>query len=278
MNLTKKSIDEYRKFLICDEKSEATVEKYIHDVNYFYNYLDNRIVTKEILIAYKKMLLETYKVSSANSMLVALNMFFKVNNYPELKVKLMRLQKNCHKKSERELSKKEYDSLLRASKLTSNRKLDLLLQTLCCTGIRVSEHRFITYESINSGIATINNKGKIREIYIPKKLSKSLKEFCKLNSIKSGPVFITKNGNCLDRSNIWKMMKSLCEIAQVDQKKVFPHNLRHLFAVTYYRLEKDIVKLADILGHTSIETTRIYTFDGKTMDEVIYKRMNLFFG
>lgn len=279
MNLTKNHIQSFKNFLICEEKSESTIKKYTHDLNVLYEFLDeDKRVTKEILIAYKKNLLSNHKASTTNSMLVAMNTFLQYMNHADLKVKLVKIQNFVHQAKDKELSKTDYQRLLKVSKDKKNRKLDLLIQTICCTGIRVSEHRFITVESLKEGIAIVNNKGKIREIYIPKTLIKSLKLFCKENKILFGPIFITKNGNPIDRSNIWKMMKSLCKDANIDQKKVFPHNLRHLFAKTHYQIEKDIIKLADILGHNNIETTRIYTNLGMKISEKIYSKMNLVLG
>lgn len=258
--LTNEMIRKYIISLIEDEKSKATVDKYQRDVLALYEFLpEDKILTKERALEYKTHILEQYKATSANSMMTSLNRFFSFIGADNIKLKLLRVQKANFIESRKELTKEEYKKLLKAAKDKGNEKLCLLLQTICSTGIRVSEHKYITVETLLEGRACINNKGKVRYVIIPIKLKKMLIGYCKKNGIKKGPVFITRNGKPLDRSNIWKNMKELCEMAGVERNKVFPHNLRHLFALTYYRLQKDIVRLADILGHSSVETTRIYT-------------------
>lgn len=256
-----KVVGNFRKFLYGEERSEATIDKYMRDVMRFYEYLpeDNKSVTKEKLVAYKNSLADKYKVSSINSMLVALNGLLEYMKLSNLKLKLHKVQRSVFYEEDKELTKDEYKRLLDTAFKNDNKRLYMLLQTICGTGIRVSEHKYITVEAINEGKAVVHNKGKIRTIFIPKKLKRMLKDYCRQEDISSGAVFITKNGKPMDRSNIWNAMKKLCQDARVDSKKVFPHNLRHLFALTYYRLQKDVVRLADLLGHASIETTRIYT-------------------
>lgn len=207
-------------------------------------------------------------------MLVAVNGLLAYMGLNDCKVKLQKIQKRIFH-DENNLSKQEYQRLLAAAESKSNEQLLMLMQTICATGIRVSEHKYVTVEALKQGSAVVKNKGKIREIIFPKKLRRSLLKYCKEHHIESGAVFITKHGNPLDRSNIWTMMKSLCDEAGVDKAKVFPHNLRHLFAYTFYGLEKDLVRLADILGHSSIETTRIYTKTGMKKCQSIMDRMDL---
>lgn len=253
-------LDKYKQYLMEEEKSQNTIHKYMHDVYDFYCFLPNdKIITKEIMILYKQKLSNLYKINTINSMLISIHSLFDYLNIQKYKVKLYKVQKQTYVNKEDKLTKDEYMRLLEASKQNGNQRLFLLLQTICQTGIRVSEHRFITVESLQAGNIFIHNKGKVREIFVPKKLKKLLLSYCKRNRIKSGSIFITRNKTPLDRSNIWRMMKELCQEAQVSEQKVYPHNLRHLFAFTYYRIEKDIVRLADILGHSHIETTRIYT-------------------
>ena len=250
----------YKKYLYGEERSEATVNKYMRDIKHFYEYLpENKIITKENLIAYKQGLSDTYKVTSINSMLVSINGLLSFMKLDTLKLKLHKVQRKVFSSEDSELSKAEYKRLLDAAMKNNNKRLFMLIQTICGTGIRVSEHKYITVESLKAGQAMVNNKGKSRTIFINKKLKRMLLTYCKEENIASGPIFITKSGKPMDRSNIWSAMKKLCVDAKVDRKKVFPHNLRHLFALTYYGLYKDVVRLADILGHTSIETTRIYT-------------------
>ncbi|MFR7590841.1 MAG: tyrosine-type recombinase/integrase [Longibaculum sp.] len=258
--ITIKTIKKFEHYLVTEEKSKATIEKYIRDVHAFFESLSlDKTITKEETVAYKQKLSENYQPSSMNSMLVSLNRFLDFIKMPECKVKLNKIQKRTFGDENKELTKEEYKRLLQAAKLKKNDQLYVLLQTICATGIRVSEHKYITVEAIEKGKATIINKGKVREIIIPIELKKMLLQYSRRNNIKKGSVFITRNGKPLDRSNIWTSMKALCKEAKVDSTKVFPHNLRHLFAITYYRLEKDLDTLASLLGHSSINTTRIYT-------------------
>lgn len=266
----------YRKYLFGEERSEATIEKYMRDIQHFYEYLpEQKIITKENLIAYKQSLSDTYKVTSINSMLVSINGLLSFMNLDTLKLKLHKVQRKVFSSEDSELSKAEYKRLLDAAMKKNNKRLFMLIQTICGTGIRVSEHKYITVESLKAGQAMVNNKGKSRTIFINKKLKRMLLTYCKEENITSGSIFVTKGGKPMDRSNIWSAMKNLCADANVDRKKVFPHNLRHLFAYTFYGLEKDLVRLADILGHSSIETTRIYTKAGIKKCQSIMDRMDL---
>lgn len=266
----------YRKYLFGEERSEATIEKYMRDIQHFYEYLpEQKIITKENLIAYKQSLSDTYKVTSINSMLVSINGLLSFMNLDTLKLKLHKVQRKVFSSEDSELSKAEYKRLLDAAMKKNNKRLFMLIQTICGTGIRVSEHKYITVESLKAGQAMVNNKGKSRTIFINKKLKRMLLIYCKEENITSGSIFVTKGGKPMDRSNIWSAMKNLCADANVDRKKVFPHNLRHLFAYTFYGLEKDLVRLADILGHSSIETTRIYTKAGIKKCQSIMDRMDL---
>lgn len=260
-NLTEKAIIEFRNHLSCEEKAQATVEKYIRDLRAFMRWLNGRELSKEMVIEYKEKLKKSYAKSSVNSILASLNRFFEYKGLYGLKVKTVRVQRQIFINKEKELTKPEYERLLSAAKRKGNRRLFLLMQTICATGIRVSELRFITPEALHSGFAEIDCKGKTRTVIIPNALCAVLKRYAKDKGIKNGSIFVSRNGKPLDRSNIWKLMKSLCNEARVDKSKVFPHNLRHLFARTYYTIEKDIARLADILGHSSIETTRIYTME-----------------
>lgn len=259
--ITDKIIEKFRKYLIDEEKSAATLEKYIRDITAFRVWLGSRQLCKAKVMEYKEYLIGSYAPASVNSILSSLNSFFEYNNEYGLKVKTLKIQKQIFAKDEKELTKAEYGRLLTAAKAEGNQKLYLLMQTICATGIRVSELKYITLEALKSGRANVNMKGKLRVIIIPKDLCKMLKKYADEQRITSGSIFITKTGRPLDRTNIWKLMKSLCESAGVDKTKVFPHNLRHLFARTFYSIEKDIVRLADILGHSSVNTTRIYTME-----------------
>ena len=252
-------LDNYRKFLIAEEKSNATIEKYIRDVRSFIEYAKNERICKELVIKYKsKLISDEYAVRSINSMLASLNNFFKFLNWREYCVKSLKVQSESFRAEEKELTKAEYIKLVRISYSINNKRLALILQSICSTGIRISELKYFTVESIKTGRITVSCKSKIRNIFIVKDLRNKLLRYAKENGINSGSIFITRNGTPLDRVFIWREMKKLCIKAEVNPTKVFPHNLRHLFARLFYNLEKDIVKLADILGHSSINTTRLY--------------------
>ena len=209
----------------------------------------------------REKLAQSYLPASVNSMLAAVNGFLEWAGYPQYRVKPLKIQREIFTKPEKELSKEEYVRLVKAAEEKQNRRLALILQTICSTGIRVSELRFITLDAIKSGRAVVDCKGKNRTIFFPETLSRVLRAYCREQGIKGGIIFCTKNGKPLDRSNIWRDMKTLCSSAGVDPEKVFPHNLRHLFARTYYRMEKDLSRLADLLGHSNVTTTRIYTME-----------------
>lgn len=274
--MTQALMNKYRVYLYEEEKSIATINKYTHDIQTFYTFLsDDKIVTKEKVKEYKEKLLLKYKPSSINSMLAALNQFFEFNNWQDCKIKELKVQKKIFLDENQELTKDEYQRLVNTALKQKNERLYLLLQAICSTGIRVSEHQYITVVALEKGYTKIFNKGKVREIFFGNDLRKVLLEYCKCNNIFNGPVFVTRSGRPIDRSNIWKAMKELCEEAKVDRSKVYPHNLRHLFAVTYYSLKKDIARLADLLGHSSIDTTRIYTMSSGQEFKKFFDQMDL---
>ena len=251
-------VNGFKFFLTEEEKSEATIEKYIRDVRFFGEFISNREITKQEVMEYKKNLVENYAPASVNSMLVSLNCFLHFIERPDCCVKLLKIQRQMFVSEKKELTAAEYRRLLKAAHGT---RLELVIQTICETGIRVSELKYITIEAVEQGRATVECKNKTRVIFIPTPLRKVLLQYIKKSGIKAGSVFVTKNGKPLNRSNIWRDMKALCEKANVAPGKVFPHNLRHLFARTFYSIERDIVRLADLLGHSSINTTRIYTIE-----------------
>lgn len=259
--ITTEIIRSFNDYLINEEKAAATVNKYLYDIGEFQIWLGEKELCKTAVLAYKSYLCEHYAPASVNAALSSLNSFFNFTEWYDLRVKNLKIQKQIFASTDKELTKAEYDRLLQAAKQKKNERLYLLMQTICSTGIRVSEVRYVTVEAVARGVAEINCKGKRRQVFLPKQLCQILKQYIKAQKIKSGSVFVTKNGNPLDRSNIWSDMKKLCKAANVSEKKVFPHNLRHLFARTYYSLQKDIVRLADILGHSSVNTTRIYTME-----------------
>lgn len=257
--LTQNEIQLFCIWLQSEEKSKNTIEKYCRDASAFAGYLAGSAVTKEKVVAYKTRLIEeNYAVRSVNSMLASLNSLFSFLDWTDLKVKSIKIQHQIYRPEEKELTKAEYIRLLSAAKQNKNQRLNLLIQTICSTGIRVGELQFITVEAAKCGEAVVSLKGKTRKVFLVKELKRKLLRYAAEQKILSGPVFITRSGKPVNRTNVWREMKNLCAQAGVNPSKVFPHNLRHLFARTFYRMEKDIAVLADILGHSSINTTRIY--------------------
>lgn len=272
--LTNCQIQRFSDYLVREEKSNATCEKYIRDVHGFWMFAGNSQVTKELVVAWKKKLIEQgYAVRSINSMLASVNSLLSFLGWHDCKVKNIRLQRQTYCAEEKELTKVEYLRLLEASR--KNERLNLVLQTICGTGIRVSELRYFTVEAVRHGEITVNCKSKTRTILVPGKLRKLLLNYAKHKHITTGAIFVGKSGKPLDRSSIWRQMKQLCKVAGVKESKVFPHNLRKLFARTFYSIEKDIAKLADILGHSSINTTRIYIMTTGTEHRRKIERLGL---
>ena len=256
--LKQEHIQAFESYLREEEKSEYTISKYLRDTRTFLAFAGKQEITKELVIEYKQLLIEsgTYEVGSINSMLTSVNVLLKYLGWADCIVKCLKTQRKIYCAEEKELSKAEYERLLHAAK--DRPRLQLILKTICSTGIRISELQYFTVEGVLSGEVTVECKNKIRSVIIPKQLKPLLLSYAKKQGINSGIIFCTRNGKPIDRSNIWAAMKALCEAAHVNPSKVFPHNLRKLFARTFYRIEKDIAKLADILGHSSINTTRIY--------------------
>ena len=257
--LTETQIAAFAVYLESEEKSKNTCEKYIRDVRAFASYMNGTNVAKEAVIAYKnKLLSENYAARSINSMLASLNSLFSFLSWADCRVKSIKLQRQIYCPEEKELTKAEYMRLVNTAKQKGNERLNLLIQTICGTGIRVSELQYITVEAVKCGEAVVSLKGKTRSVFIVRELQKKLLRYAAEQKISSGEIFITRTGKSMSRTNILREMKNLCEQSGVNSKKVFPHNLRHLFARIFYGIEKDIAKLADILGHSSINTTRIY--------------------
>ena len=274
-NITDDLIQKYKEYLCTEEKAEATIEKYIRDITAFKKWLAEQILNKQKVIDYKNYLIQNYAPASVNSVISSLNSFFEFCNWYEIRIKTIKIQKQIFAKAERELTKAEYTRLLIAAKSKKQNRLHLLLQTICSTGIRISELKFITVESLKNETAEIRCKGKLRYVFLPRSLCKALAKYAKQQKIQSGSIFVSRNGNPLDRSNVWSEMKKLCDAAGVPRNKVFPHNLRHLFAKVYYSVQKDIVRLADILGHSSINTTRIYTKESGEIHRVQIQKLGL---
>ena len=258
-DLTAKQIEDYGEYLHAEERSTGTVEKYLRDVGAFVRFLDGRPVTKEMAAGWKEALTaQNYAPVTINSMLAALNGLFRFLGWEECRVKFLKVQRRLFRDAGRELVRNEYDRLLEAARAQGQERLALLMETICATGIRVSEVRYITVEAVLQGKAEISLKGKIRTILLPGKLCRKLMKYANKQKIASGEIFLTRSGKRLSRKQIWAEMKAVCDLAGVAKTKVFPHNLRHLFARVFYQACRDVARLADVLGHSSIETTRIY--------------------
>lgn len=263
--LTKKQIDAYAQYLLVEERSAGTIEKYLRDMWAFFHWLDGRTVTKDLAVEWKAHLRsKNYAPVTINGMLSALNGLFRFLGWEECRVRFLKIQRKLFQETRRELTRGEYERLLSAAKQEGRGRLALLMETICATGIRVSEVKYITVEAARSGRAQISMKGKIRVILLPRKLCRKLLDYARKKKILSGKIFLTRKGQELDRRQIWAEMKRLCAAAGIVPSKVFPHNLRHLFATLFYKACKDIVQLADVLGHSSIETTRIYLLTSGT--------------
>ncbi len=256
--ITEKLTQAFAERLRREERAEGTIEKYLRDVRAFARWLDGRPVTKQAVVIWKEELQADHTPGTVNSMLTSVNALFRFLGWDDCRVKALKLQRRIFRDSAKELTRAEYERLRATSQEMGRERLSLLLETICATGIRVSEVQYITVEALRTGRAEISLKGKIRSILIPSKLCRKLLKYAKKQKIVSGEVFLTRNGTGLSRKQIWAEMKTLCKKAGVEASKVFPHNLRHLFARIFYAACKDVVKLADILGHSSVETTRIY--------------------
>ena len=259
MQLTQREFDQFEDYLRHDEREESTIEAYLRSLTRFAEWVDGRAVTKELAMEWKAALAESgYRPISVNAMLAAVNKFFTCMGREDCKVKYLKLQRQMFRKSEKDLSKEEYQRLVQTAHEKGDLRMELILETICATGIRVGELKYITVEAVRAGVAEIALKGKIRTILLPHRLCRKLQKYAKQQKIASGKIFLTQDGLPVSRQSIWTRMKALCEAAGVERSKVFPHNLRSLFARSFYGSCHDVVRLADVLGHSSIETTRIY--------------------
>jgi len=257
--LSNDQLKDFRAYLRREERSEGTIEKYMRDVSAFAVWLDGREAAKETASAWKAHLQdEGYSPATVNSKLAALNTLFRFLGWEDCRVKLLKVQRRMFCSESRELTQEEYERLLQTAEDTGRHRLALLMEAVCATGVRVSEVKYLTVEAAQRGRTEISLKGKIRTILLPGKLCRKLLKYAKKQKIVSGEIFLTRNGRSISRKQIWAEMKALCALAGVEASKVFPHNLRHLFARTFYKVSRDVAKLADVLGHSSLETTRIY--------------------
>ena len=274
--IAREALGEFAQALLEQERSAGTIEKYVRDVGALATFLGGAEVTRERTAAWRDALLEQGRAPvTVNSMTAAANQFFAFQGWEDCKIKALKLQRKLFRDDRRELTREEYERLLSAAHALGRERLALLLETICSTGIRVSEVRYITVEAARAGKAEIALKGKLRTILLPGKLCRKLKKYARAQKTASGEIFLTRSGKSLSRRQIWAEMKRLCKTAGVAPSKVFPHNLRHLFARTFYRVCRDVVKLADVLGHSSVETTRIYLISTGAEHMKILSRMHL---
>lgn len=273
--ITKEILSQFKSNLIEEEKSEATIQKYIHTIQQLICFLNGREINKELLVGFREAIQQQLKARTVNGKISAINYFLGFLGSSSLKLKLLRIQKKSFVEENRELTKAEYKRLLSSAKESNNSRLYHIMFTIGNTGIRISELKYITVESVQKGRAEIFMKGKERVILLQKELQKKLLVYIKRNQIKEGCIFCTKTGKAIDRSNVAHEMKKLCKKAEVEENKVFPHNFRHLFARSYYAIEKNLAHLADILGHSSIETTRIYVAVSAKVHERVLCQMGL---
>lgn len=257
--ILKEDICQFKKHLLDQEYAPGTIEKYLRDIRMFQEWTASNAITKEMALGWKAQLLTRGRQPrTVNAMLASLNRFFRFMDWKELRMKYLKIQRRLFRSAEKELTRTEYVRLIETAEQQGKHRLALLMETICAAGIRVSEVKYITVEAVQAGRADIHLKGKIRTILLPGKLCKKLRKYVKQRGIVSGEIFCTRSGKGLSRRQIWAEMKALCQAARVAPSKVFPHNLRHLFARTFYRACKDVTRLADVLGHSSIETTRVY--------------------
>ena len=274
--ITVEQIQSFAAGLRAGERSRGTIEKYTRDIRAFAAWLGKRPVDKQAAAAWKQTLQERdYAPATVNAMLIALNRFFVFLGWQDCRVKLLKVQRRLFRSAEKDLSREEYLRLIETAQAEGKERLALLMETICATGIRVSEVRYITVEAARQGRAEISLKGKIRTILLPGKLCRKLLKYAKRQKTASGEIFLTRNGTGLSRRQIWAEMKAICRAAGVAASKVFPHNLRHLFARTFYRVTRDVAKLADVLGHSSIETTRIYLISTGAEHENLLNQLHL---
>ncbi len=275
MRITEQAMTGFSQYLYEEEKSKNTIDKYMRDLRFFVTWLGDRNLDKSLVLEYKQELISKYAPASVNSMLSSLNAFFTHLNWHELRVKTIKIQRLLFMDKEKELSKVEYERLLTAALSRHNEQMYYLMQTIASTGIRISELSAITVEAVAQGHAIIYCKGKMRKVFLPQPLCKMLKEYMKSQGIGKGSIFVSRSGAPLDRTRVWRLLKELCDTARVSKEKVFPHNFRHLFARTFYSLQKDIVRLADVLGHASVNTTRIYTMESGEVHKMQLEKMGL---
>ena len=274
--ITEGVIEEYCKWLYCQEKSQVTIQKYRYYLEQFSYFLEGRSINKELVILWKAQLRKRFSPVTANGALAAANGFFKYSGWPDCRVRFYKISRSVFCTEQKELNKGEYKRLVKAAQENKNERLAMILQTICSSGIRISELPFITVEAVRSGVAEVECKGRIRTVILTRQLCEALTEYAKKRRIISGKIFITRNGKAIDRSNIWREMKALGRQAGVAEEKIFPHNLRHLFARTFYTMEKDLSRLADILGHSDVNTTRIYTKESGHAHLKILEQLDLF--
>lgn len=273
--MRKGMIEEYGRFLLQNEKSAATTKRYRQYLKQFIRFAGEQPVDKDLVLRWKESLRQQLAPSTVNGALAAVNGFFRHQGWEDCMVKLLKIRRRVYLPQDRELERGEYVRLVQAAAQNGNGRLAALIQTLCSTGMRVSELRFVTVEALESGVVEVECKGKIRTIFLTRELCRMLKQYVKNRNISHGMIFVTRTGKAMDRSNIWREMKRAGRQAGLAGGKIFPHNLRHLFARTYYSQQKDLLRLSDILGHSNINTTRIYTMESGVNHRMQLEQMRL---
>ncbi len=273
--ITETSINGFKQNLIDEEKSKATIEKYVVSLRRFMEWLDGREISRALLMEYRDVLRAGHAATTVNGVLSAINSYLDTVGMPACKLKFLKVQKKVVRSDDREMTREEYFRLIKTAQRQKRERILLIMETICSTGIRVSEVEYITLEAVRRGSAEVTLKGKTRTIFLSKKLARKLKDYARKQNIVSGKIFLTRNGTPVSRKQIWAEMKSLCEAARVKPTKVFPHNLRHLFAQCFYGQTHDVVRLADMLGHSSVETTRIYLLTTGTEHEKTLENLRL---
>ena len=274
--ITTETMAAFRRYLMAAERRPATIAKYLREVQAFIQTLPpGGPVTKETVLAWKRTLVQAHAPSTVNGKLAALNTFFSFLGWGECRVRALRRQRELFRDPGRELHKGDYLRLLAAARQARNWRRYYLMETLASTGVRISELQYVTVQTLRTGRVWVEGKGKGRLVLLTPKLCRVLAKYCRQRGITAGPVFVTRTGRPMDRSNIWKALHTLCQTAGVEARRVFPHNFRHLFARAFYALEKDIAKLADLLGHASVETTRIYIMESGAEHKRQVERLGL---
>ena len=274
--ITPQAVRRFASGLRAGERSEETVARYTRALRQYAAWLDGAPANRENALAWRESLSASGRSAAGiNVDVAAINSFFSLEGADSERIRPLRVQRRLFRPAERELTRGEYARLVAAAREVGRERTELLLEAMCSTGVRVGEVRCLTVEAARAGRAEIRLKGKVRVVLLPRSLCRKLLDWAKKTGRRAGALFVTRSGRPMCRGQIWAEMKSLCAGAGVEPSKVFPHNLRHLFARAFYRVSRDIARLADVLGHSSIETTRIYLLTTSAEHEKTLERMGL---